>query len=302
MKTTSHLLIDESPLQVLPSLAVKIGLNEAIILQQLHYWLNNKSNPGIVEDGYKWVYNSYLDWKGNFPFWSTHTIQRTILGMEKQGLVVSRQFESHKWNQRKAYRIDYDKLDELSTPIGQDEECQKGMPDSANLAHSLISNTETTTETTIDLNTASSPTDSTLAFSPEGDSLDLILQEPTVEESQEPEVQETVIFQSQEESLIDNGYPSEVSAFVAAFCDCWRITPPPRRSRQGAYWLRSARELAEACGVQGAQAVRDYYNSYRRLARPFTVATPASIVNMVRVFVGERGKVAVEVPGLWVGG
>ena len=33
------LLISEPPLQVLPSLAVKIGLNEAIVLQQIHYWL-----------------------------------------------------------------------------------------------------------------------------------------------------------------------------------------------------------------------------------------------------------------------
>ena len=42
---SSKLLIDEPPLQVLPSLALKIGLNEAIILQQVHYWLNPKLNP-----------------------------------------------------------------------------------------------------------------------------------------------------------------------------------------------------------------------------------------------------------------
>ena len=34
----SKLLINEHPLQVLPSLATKIGLNEAIVLQQIHYW------------------------------------------------------------------------------------------------------------------------------------------------------------------------------------------------------------------------------------------------------------------------
>ena len=50
------LLISEPPLQVLPSLAVKIGLNEAIILQQVHYWLLKSNN---IRDGYKWVYNSY---------------------------------------------------------------------------------------------------------------------------------------------------------------------------------------------------------------------------------------------------
>ena len=35
----SNLLINESPLQVLPTLATYIGLNEAIFLQQVHYWL-----------------------------------------------------------------------------------------------------------------------------------------------------------------------------------------------------------------------------------------------------------------------
>ena len=34
-----NLLINEPPLQVLPSLAAKIGLDNAIFIQQLHYWL-----------------------------------------------------------------------------------------------------------------------------------------------------------------------------------------------------------------------------------------------------------------------
>ena len=39
----SRLLINEPPLIVLPSLAKEIGLNEAIIVQQIQYWL---SAPG----------------------------------------------------------------------------------------------------------------------------------------------------------------------------------------------------------------------------------------------------------------
>ena len=35
----SRLLIKESPVMIIPSLAVKIGLNEAVVLQQIHYWL-----------------------------------------------------------------------------------------------------------------------------------------------------------------------------------------------------------------------------------------------------------------------
>lgn len=34
----SKLLLDSNPLVIIPELAVAVGLNESIILQQLHYW------------------------------------------------------------------------------------------------------------------------------------------------------------------------------------------------------------------------------------------------------------------------
>jgi hypothetical protein len=37
MKRRRSLLIEEPPMQVLPSLAAAIGLEEALFLQQLHY-------------------------------------------------------------------------------------------------------------------------------------------------------------------------------------------------------------------------------------------------------------------------
>ena len=60
------LLISEPPLQVLPSLAKKIGLNEAIVLQQLHYWLDPKRNKNLHENLH-WVYNTYEQWQKQFP-------------------------------------------------------------------------------------------------------------------------------------------------------------------------------------------------------------------------------------------
>ena len=40
----SKLLINERPIMILPTLAVKIGLNESIMLQQVHYWLLTSSH------------------------------------------------------------------------------------------------------------------------------------------------------------------------------------------------------------------------------------------------------------------
>jgi hypothetical protein len=108
---SSKLLINEHPLQVLPSLAVQVGLNEAIVLQQLHYWLLKSDN---VYEGYHWVFNSYEQWQIQFPFWSVSTIQRIFTSLEKQSVVLSRRFDAQDWNQRKWYRIDYTKLNKLS--------------------------------------------------------------------------------------------------------------------------------------------------------------------------------------------
>lgn len=44
----------------MPTLATIIGLNESIILQQVHYWLKikEKSKQDYI-DGHYWVYNTY---------------------------------------------------------------------------------------------------------------------------------------------------------------------------------------------------------------------------------------------------
>jgi hypothetical protein len=64
-----NLLLDEHPLVIMPSLATKIGLNESIVLQQVHYWLQNKEKGNQnFHDGHYWVYNTYEQWQAQFPF------------------------------------------------------------------------------------------------------------------------------------------------------------------------------------------------------------------------------------------
>ncbi len=110
----SKLLIEESPLTFQPSLAVAIGINEAIVLQQVHYWITNAKNKGYEQDGFKWVYNTYAEWKEtNFPFWSESTIQRIFTNLEDMGLIVSIQPMKGKYDRTKYYRIDHSKLDTI---------------------------------------------------------------------------------------------------------------------------------------------------------------------------------------------
>ncbi|WP_144555441.1 conserved phage C-terminal domain-containing protein [Bacillus sp. X1(2014)] len=106
----SRLLIKESPVMIIPSLAVKIGLNEAVVLQQIHYWLGISKHK---IEGRTWVYNTYEEWRKQLPFWSVSTIKRTILSLETKGLLLSANFNQMKMDKTKWYSIDYDKLQEL---------------------------------------------------------------------------------------------------------------------------------------------------------------------------------------------
>jgi uncharacterized phage protein (TIGR02220 family) len=105
----SRLLIKESPVMIIPSLAVKIGLNEAVVLQQIHYWLGISKHK---IEGRTWVYNTYEEWRKQLPFWSVSTIKRTILSLEMKGLLLSANFNEMKMDKTKWYSIDYDKLQE----------------------------------------------------------------------------------------------------------------------------------------------------------------------------------------------
>lgn len=98
----TSLFIEEPPLQVLPSLAIAIGLNEAIVLQQFHYL---GRIGGKVINGERWVFDTYEDLCSKFfPFWSEKTIQRIVLSLEDHGWLLSCQPEGV-MSRRKYYRI-----------------------------------------------------------------------------------------------------------------------------------------------------------------------------------------------------
>ena len=120
----SRLLLDERPLIILPNLATAIGLNEAIVLQQFHYWLNNKIHEPekyeeTYKDGYMWVYNSIEKWKEQFPFWHKNTIIRTINSLIDQGLIIKadKNYNKSKYDRTNWYTIDYLKFEELQERI-----------------------------------------------------------------------------------------------------------------------------------------------------------------------------------------
>ena len=108
-RRSSVLLINESPLQTLPSLACLVGINGAIILQQMQYWLNVSEHK---IEGYAWIYNSYDKWAKQFKWLKLRSVQKHILALERGGFLISKQFRYKTRNNTKWYRIDYDRLNE----------------------------------------------------------------------------------------------------------------------------------------------------------------------------------------------
>lgn len=107
-------LYDEPPLTVSPSLAAAVGLNEAIILQQVHYWtqINEQTNKNFA-DGRYWVFHTYAAWEKDFPFWCRSTIRNTINRLEESGLLLSGVYNKMSHDRTKWYAIDYDKLSQV---------------------------------------------------------------------------------------------------------------------------------------------------------------------------------------------
>lgn len=123
------LLINEQPLQLLPSLVHLVGLNEALFLQQLHFRSLISKN---MRDGHLWVYKTYDQWLEEFSFLSRMTIKRTIYNLEKQGYLISTsEYNKMKIDKTKWYRIDYTKLPAFS--IQDDTLVEEVVPEKSEL-------------------------------------------------------------------------------------------------------------------------------------------------------------------------
>lgn len=150
---SSKLLLDDPPLVVQPQLAVAIGLNEAIVLQQVHYWIeqNRRANRHIV-DGCVWTYNSVPEWVSQFPFWSERTIWQTLKNLRKSGLLIAEMHAKDKRDRTLWYTISYQEFEKLTTetaeaasPIPQDLR-DASLQDLRDVYKETETSTETSTE------------------------------------------------------------------------------------------------------------------------------------------------------------
>ncbi|HHD0688593.1 hypothetical protein [Citrobacter freundii] len=149
------MLFNFRPLVINPELAMRIGLNEAIVLQQVNYWINDKEQ-GVIHAGRRWVFNSYESWVKQFPFWSADTVKRAFTSLVKQGCLDVEQLNKSLHDRTNYYAINHEcelLNDAEQVPLSNgancpDRQAQDAPMDEGKNARSLtVTTTKTTTET-----------------------------------------------------------------------------------------------------------------------------------------------------------
>ena len=180
------LLMPSRPIVINPDLAYSIGLNEAIALQQVNYWLK-ETTSGLERDGVRWIYNTNEQWLEQFPFWSESTLKRTFTRLKNLGVLKVEQLNKSQRDMTNYYTINYESelLDEVKVtksksskctlPSGQNEPMEEVKVESSigSKRTALIRSnctdvlTENTTENTTDIKNPICP----VAPQPDGDVL-----------------------------------------------------------------------------------------------------------------------------------
>ena len=145
------ILYNKEPKVINTELACLIGLNEAIVLQQLHYWLGiNKETNTNFRDGRYWTYGTMQEYhERDFRFLGFDTVKRTIIRLISLGFLLKGNYNKLKIDQTSWYSIDYQAVDDLiirkkseeqdaqkpcNSPIGQNAIIEQGKLHSSNMA------------------------------------------------------------------------------------------------------------------------------------------------------------------------
>lgn len=118
------LLMPSRPIVINPDLAYSIGLNEAIALQQVNYWLK-ETTSGLERDGVRWIYNTNEQWLEQFPFWSESTLKRTFTRLKNLGVLKVEQLNKSQRDMTNYYTINYESelLDEAKVTKSKSSNC-----------------------------------------------------------------------------------------------------------------------------------------------------------------------------------
>ena len=119
-KNSSIYLMEERPISCYPKLAQALGVDKALIVQQVRYWMGinaessdrNERTNHFFDDRW-WTYNTFEQWEDAFPWMRLRTIARHFAELQSDGILLKEFLHKDPLKRTGWYSIDFDMLDEI---------------------------------------------------------------------------------------------------------------------------------------------------------------------------------------------
>lgn len=110
----SKILLADSEFPVItsPTIARKLGMASATVLQKLHYFLTEKDYAKKEQGGKSYWYHTYENWTTTIGFYAVATIKRAVRKLKELGLIEVEKLADHKHIRTNYYTINYKRLKE----------------------------------------------------------------------------------------------------------------------------------------------------------------------------------------------
>lgn len=121
-------------------IATKIGVDEAIMLNNFVYWLaKNKANNKNFFDGNYWTFNSVRAYSELFPFWKESQIKRILKSLIEQNVLVVGNYNQNAYDRTNWYSLSNEYIHLIDWTISTNGKAENSQP---------IPNNKTTNKTT----------------------------------------------------------------------------------------------------------------------------------------------------------
>lgn len=88
--------------------AMKYGVEKAVVLSNIRFWLNNNKNKDLTtvkHNGYYWMYNTAKDMSNVLPYFTQSKVQRLLKQLEDDGVLIVGNYNKVKYDRTKWYTL-----------------------------------------------------------------------------------------------------------------------------------------------------------------------------------------------------
>jgi len=112
-----------------PEVAVEVGVNSAIIYQNIVYWtLKNHANQKNIHDGSVWTYNSNSAFRELFPYLTEKQIRTALGKLVNAGMIAKGNYNKNHYDRTNWYGISIGRLGLLHLPSAANHTAPSGRP------------------------------------------------------------------------------------------------------------------------------------------------------------------------------